>query len=334
MNARTAVFSLLSIKSYPLKRLVKRLPYAPPTVYEAVSQLVAEGLVRRAGGLVSVADGYRAKKLADIHVSALSFGVDPEFLFKKSTVSIWKAFDKAVSFVDVRDSTGYSLVTVKNVMKYLEDKGLIRYIKRKPVSAVRVDDHPLNELLLKYFKTDKDEYGVHYPGTTPFIEKMRTPEDVERLLFKQIDQSLAVKDTGFLVKGDGERITIVESVDEEPTLEDLFLRKLWTSEGVEDICVKILSQGKLDHERLLMRAMEKKMVNVVGCYLDIVNDIGGFLSDKVIEMYQMNLDGKKRVFLPEEKQYGKDGWEGSYEKKWNVELFLDLDAIRHGVRSA
>jgi len=37
--------------------------------------------------------------------------------------------------------------------------------------------------------------------------------------------------------------------------------------------------------------------------------------------------------LEQLKKYGKQGWEQPYETRWNVDLYLDLDAIRHGVRS-
>lgn len=75
------------------------------------------------------------------------------------------------------------------------------------------------------------------------------------------------------------------------------------------------------------------MVNVVGCYLEIVNDIKKLVDVEVIKKFQRNISKRKVVFLKEEKRYGKGGWEDKYEKKWNVDLYLDIGAIRHGLRS-
>ena len=98
--------------------------------------------------------------------------------------------------------------------------------------------------------------------------------------------------------------------------------------------MKMIFQEKLDFQKLLALSKEQDMVNIVGCFLDVVNNIRNFTSAETIRMFKENMTKKKRVFLPEEKQFGKSGWETSYEEKWNIDLYLDLGAIKHGVRSA
>jgi hypothetical protein len=44
--------------------------------------------------------------------------------------------------------------------------------------------------------------------------------------------------------------------------------------------------------------------------------------------------GDPPVFLESEKEFGKEGWEKPYENRWNVDLYLDLGAIEHGIRGA
>ena len=336
MDSRYAVMSIIAIKPHTLTELVSRLPFASSTIYEAVRILKDEGLVKVEDGLVIIGEGYYAKKTADIHVLSLSHGIDPEFLLKESTLSIWKALEEERRYQEVQDQTGYSLVTIKQVISYLEKKGLVIYRKRKPVIAVRNDDHPVNKEL-KLLLSERGESGVyHYPGTIPFEENYLTPEELERTLFDKIEEGISVKGTGFLVKDGKGTISILESTDEAPSLEDVFLKKLLTTEGVEDLCIKILRTGKIDLEVLLELSKDNEMASVVGCYLDILNDIDGELvSDEIIERFiEPSQDEKKRMFLKQERSFGKSGWENKYEKKWNIDLYLDLDAIKHGVRSA
>ena len=41
----------------------------------------------------------------------------------------------------------------------------------------------------------------------------------------------------------------------------------------------------------------------------------------------------KKKFIKGEERYGKEEWVKKYEIKWNVDLYLDIGAIRHGVRA-
>lgn len=336
MDSKSAVLSIIAIKPHVLNDLVDRLPYAPSTIYEAVRILKDKGLVEVEDGLVIIAEGYHAKKIADIHVLSLSHGIDPTFLLRESTLSIWKVLEEERRYKEVQNLTVYSLVTVKHVISHLEKNGLVIYKKRKPVIAVRKDDHPVNRELNIFLSEKEEGKSYHYPGTIPFEENYLKPEDLERILFNKIKEGISVKGTGFLVKDDKGTISILESTDKIPTPEEVFLKKLLTTEGVEDLCIKLLKTGKIDFEELLERSENSEMVSVVGCYLDILNDIEGELvSNEIIERFiGPSQVEKKRMFLKQEKSYGKSGWENKYEKKWNIDLYLDLDAIRHGVRSA
>ena len=80
------------------------------------------------------------------------------------------------------------------------------------------------------------------------------------------------------------------------------------------------------------------MVNEVGCYLDVLNSIRQMVPPVAVEMFDQEVlkrkkKKKRRVFLKEETAYGKGGWEAPFETKWNVDLFMDMGAIEHGVRA-
>ncbi|MBN1389843.1 MAG: hypothetical protein JXA22_04270 [Candidatus Thermoplasmatota archaeon] len=336
MDSKSAVMSIIAIKPQSIGELLNRLPFAPPTIYEAVRDLEEKNLLRRKDALVLVADGFKAKKIADIHILSLSHGIDPEFIMKESTLSIWKTLEVERGYKDVKDLTGYSLVTIKNIISHLVEIGLVKFMRRKPVIAVRKDDHPINKELQMLFSREENGETYHYPGTIPFKENYVTPDELQKILFNRIGEGISVKNTGFLVKNGKGTVSIMESTDEVPSLEELFLKKLLTTEGIEDLCIKILKTGELDLEGLLELSVEKKMTSVVGCYLDILKDIDQeIVSDEIIEkFFGLSQMEKKRTFLKQERSYGKSGWERKYEKKWNIDLYLDLDAIRHGVRSA
>ncbi len=334
MDAKSAVLSIIAIKPRIRKDLLNRLPYAKPTIYEAVRTLEAEGLLKTRDGLVFIGDGFTAKKSADLHILALSHGIDPEFIMKASTLSIWKTLTEKRTYKEIEELTGYSHVTVKKVLAYLKEKNMITFQKRKPVIAVRNDTHPVNNELYALQRENESGKTYHYPGTVPFREIYVRPEELEKFLLDRIDEGISVKDTGFMVKDDSGQITIVESTDKIPSLEEIFLKKLLTTEGVEDLCIKMLTSGKLDLDELISLSIENDMVSIVGCYLDILRDIGDLVREDVVDRLLKYPSRKRRAFLVEEKNHGKSGWEKKYENRWNVDLYLDLDAIKHGVRSA
>ncbi len=333
MNAKSAVFALVSIRSHPLRRLVNRLPYAQSTVYNAVSQLEEENKVEKKKGIIRVSEDYPAQKLSEIYVRSLIHGIDPEFITRESTLSIWKSLEDVSTVREIMKETGYSAVSVKKILAYLKDKGLVVYSKKKPIIAHRNMEHPLNKLLKDHLQPEKEIRTMRYPGSIPFREIIETPDEVERILYQHIDDSLSIKDTGFLVKGDSDRVTILESVESELTNEEIFLNKLFTAEGVADLCILMIKQEMVDHDKLFELAKNENVVNVVGCYFDILNSLDDIVSTHIVDKYLEYEPKNEKTFLSQEKRYGKQGWEEPFEERWNVDLYLDIDEISHGVRS-
>ena len=182
-------------------------------------------------------------------------------------------------------------------------------------------------------RTDTDD-GIYAPGATPFEEIITTPDKIEKILYDKIDDSLTIKRTGFMIKGRKDKIAILESVATKQTLEEIFINKLMTPEGVEDVCIKILAYKNINYDALLQLAIKKNLVNQIGCYLDIINDIKkGIVPNEIVKKFHKNISNRKYVFLKDEMKYGRSGWEEKYAKKWNVDLYLDIGAIEHGVRA-
>ncbi|MFQ5990587.1 MAG: hypothetical protein ACE5K9_11795 [Candidatus Methylomirabilales bacterium] len=131
-------------------------------------------------------------------------------------------------------------------------------------------------------------------------------------------------------------LRIVEVMQGDISPVTVFLRELQTSDGVEDFCIQILGNRSLDFKELLRVARERGEVNVVGCYLDILSDSNPNLVAKADaeRFLPFVSSGSPTIFLESEKQFGKEGWgEEPYERRWNVDLYLDMGAIEHGIRA-
>lgn len=331
------MFASLSIRPHTIRELINKLPYSSFTVYEAVKDLEKKELVRKIrrgkNVLIIVSDGYKPQKLREIYIRALSFGVDPELLLRDNTIAVWKSIEKPKTLEAVQKDVKLSGKWIKKIIRFLVDSNLAVYEKRKPIIAVLREEHELNKLL-KTFREKEEKTGVvYYEGIIPFEKLIKTPENVEKTLYEKIDESLTIKDTGFLIRGNRGRLSILESTEKELSIEELFLREISTPEGVEDFCIRLIASKKIDYKHLLMLAKKKDMVNIVGCYLDVLNSIKKIVESDVIKVFERNISKHKRIFLTPEKRYGKEGWEDKYEKKWNVDIYLDIGAIRHGVRS-
>lgn len=336
MNARSAVFASLSIRPHTIRELINKLPYSSFTVYEAVKDLEKKGLVRKIrrgeNVLLIVSDGYKPQKLREIYIRALSFGVDPEMLLRDNTMAVWKSIEKSKTLEDIQEKVKLSDKWIKKILRFLVDSNLAVYEKRKPIIAV-LRKHGLNKLLKTFTEKEKKTEAVYYGGAIPFEKIIKTPENIEKTLYEKIDKSLTIKDTGFLIRGENRGLSILESVEKDLSIEELFLREISTPEGIEDFCIRLITSKKIDYKHLLMLAKKKNKVNVVGCYLDVLNSIKKIVDPDVIKVFERSISKHKSIFLPQEKRYGKEGWEDKYEKKWNVDIYLDIGAIRHGVRS-
>jgi len=337
MTARSNLYATLSLRAHTVSELVARLPYSKHTIYKALGALANDKLIRRrrenGRTVAEIADNYTAQKLREIHIKSLSHGIDPGKLTRRSTLDVWKRLTEPRSLEELQRSTGLSYPWVRKIARFLVDSDLAVYKKRKPMIIALNGKHELNMLLRRFVpQEERKREKVYYSGSVPFERLVRTPGESERILYEGIDSPLTIRNTGFHVKGEG-KLCVLESVEEEIGPEDLFLRDIRTPEGVEDFCLLLIASGRLDYGRLLELAKEKDLVNVVGCYLDILSDIGVALDEAVIREFRKNLSRRKSVLLREERKYGKGGWEGRYEGKWNLDLYLDIGAIRHGVRS-
>jgi biotin operon repressor len=338
MNVNNAVFSLVSVKPSSIADIRKRLPFGAKAIYANIERLVKEGLlvkVRGAEGiLVIVADGYQAQKLKEIHIKCLSHGIDPEMLLRDSTLDVWRLLDVPRTVSELEDGTGLSSKWIMHVLNVLERHGLVIFQKRKPVLAVRDHGNVINGLLSDYLLPQAEEKGIFYPGTRPFTERMSTPDQIERALYG-LQGGLAVRDTGFVTRGGSNGgIMVLESVEKTMGMEEIFLRKLMTTDGAEDFCIHMVAQRLLDYDILFEVAKKKNMINIAGCYLDVLRSIDLAVPDHVIDLFKGNVSKRRRSFLIQEKRYGKSGWEVPFENDWNVDLYLDRDALRHGARSA
>lgn len=336
MNAKSSLFAVVSIKPQGIRELIHRLPYSRHSIYHAVSDLKNEGVIvktrRGYGWVLDVADGYRPQKMREIYIQALSHGVDPEILLRKNTIRVWNALKKPHTLDEIKKEVDLSERWIKKLLKFLVDSGLVLYRKRKPIIAVLNESNELNHFL-KSFTEMQIAKTTYYADSLPFNEIIQTPTKIERLLYEKIESNLTVKDTGFQIRGKNGKVNVLESIEDEPSLESIFLLKLLTSEGVEDICIRLLASNKMNYNNLFILAQERDMVNIVGCYLDILNSIKKFVDINIINNYRKNISKHKKKFIKGDEKYGKEGWVKKYERKWNIDLYLDIGAIRHGVRA-
>lgn len=339
MNAKSAVFSYVAIRPSRIKDLLVKLPYRNNTIYNAVETLLHQGrLTKGKDGYVRVSPDYHSQKQRELYVKALSNGIDPDLLMRDSTWKIIEAIQIEKTLSEIHQETSLSKKWIAKVLSFLEEVEMVIIRKRKPIIAVMNPDHELILILSAIIHKDTDPDTFFIPESAPFEEQLLDDLNLERVLFEKIDDGLAVKNTGFIVKGD--RFRILENVGHESGFEGLFLHKIQTLKGVENDCIHLIALRKVNYTTLLTLAMKKDMVNIVGCYLDILNDIRPLVSPDIITMFYSESkrsrtmsSSQRTTFLKEERRYGKAGWEKHYEEKWGVDLYLDLGAIRHGVRA-
>ena len=277
MIIKSAVFGLICIKPYTINSIVKRLPYSPDSIYNAIEEMLNEGKIFKiktdGETRLDVPNNYMDQKWKEFFIKSLSYGIDPEIFLRENTLLVWKALDTSTNVKEINKKIKLSEKSVRKYLKFFADSELIKFEKRKPFIIVKINSHPLVSLLNTMIKESNATERVYSPGSSPFEEIITTPDEIEKILYEKIDDSLTIKKTGFIIKGKPDRISVLESVTTKQTPEDIFLNKLMTPEGVEDSCIKILANKKIDFDILLARAIEKKLVNQVGCYLNILSDI-------------------------------------------------------------
>ena len=331
MDVKSAVFALVSIREMHLKEIAEKLPYSRIAIYKAAAVLVDGGLVEKRregkGVMLCVAKGYRAQKLREIYLKSLSYGVDPSFIMSDAALKIWKVSGDPKSLDDLAVATNMSYNWVRKIAGALIRGGILEYRRRKPAVIVRTT-HELNQLLESYFFEEKGA-AAYIPGIAPFEYYTKKPEEVERMLYEKLDEGISVRDTGFIARG--KKLKVVESVRGPSTPEMSFIAAIETPEGIEDLCIRMIESGQIDYGKLLDIAKERGTVNQVGCYLDVLNSVKEMVPDTAVRHFLESVSKKRKAFLKALKKYGKEGWEKPFEEKWNVDLYLEIGAIRHGI---
>lgn len=338
MNIKSAIYGLISIKPQPVYRVVNRLPYSKESIYNAIEKMRYQGelIKTRINGEynLDIPKDYAHQKKREFFIKALSYGMDPEILLRKSSKRVWDALDHNKRIDSLSKTTNFSERTVFKILHLFHDYGLIKFLSNRPLIIKKINGHPINIFLKDLIKTNEISEKLYSPGSIPYEEIIATPDEIENILYKKIDNSLTVRKTGFLLRGEGRKIAVIESIPRKLSIEGIFLRKILTPDGVEDSCIRLIASKKINFEKLLRFSLKKNIVNLVGCYLNIINDINpSLVSEEIIENFYRNISNKKIMFLKYDKKYGKMGWERKYENKWNVDLYLDLGAVKHGVRS-
>jgi DNA-binding transcriptional regulator YhcF (GntR family) len=320
-----------------LRELSRRLGYAKDHIYRSVSSLEREGylLKFRQGKevVISLSRSPRAHRLAELYVTAVAHGVDPEEFDKESIVDTWKflATRRHASLRECVDATRLSYESVRRAFHFFVRAGLAKTLTEKPL-RISLESSDLNRHLGRYF-LETSGRTIFALSTAPFTKLYARPSEVRELLLSEegsvviqgVDRNLSPR----------EPIKIVEVMQEEVTPETVFLREVQGPDGVEDFCIHLLSNRSVDLEQLLRLSRERGMVNVVGCYLDILSDLdAGLVAKREAEAFLPFIShGDPPAFLESEREFGKEGWEKPYEGKWNVDLYLDLGAIEHGIRA-
>lgn len=337
MNIKAAIFGLVSIRPSTINEVIKKLPYSDGSIYNTIEKMLknSELIKEKTNGdfKLTIPNDYHSQKNREIYVKSLSYGIDPEYILRDNIFDIWKSLDERNTVQEIIDGTNYSEKWIRGIIKKLADYDLIIYIKKKPIVVEKNKNHIIAQLMESLIPREQLNDIIMTPGEMKYEEIYATPDEIEKNLYDKIEQSITIRNTGWLIKG-GNKITIYESISKEPRSEELFILKIKTPEGIEDVCLKYLFSNKIDYQILYEVAKENNLINRVGCYLDIINDIrGGIIPKDIIQKFLLNISNKKTIFLKEEMKYGKSGWEDKYEEKWNIDLYLDIGAIQHGVRS-
>lgn len=340
MNVKAAIYSMLASRSVPLKEVVSRLTYTKKTVYNAVEQMVKDGDLRserRHNGVlvISIPQDFYHQRLGELHLLLITHGIDPTPLLSSTCRSIWGSITMdEMTAEQISQKTGFAAVTVRKYLRLLAAADALIITQKKPY-AVRKNDSSepahLLEDIMGAAKTEGD--SIFIPGSRPFEERLLSPEDLTRYLYDYPERSMSVTGTGFQLKGEGQHIAF-ESTKERQNIEQMFLYSLFSTVGVEERCLWILGSKKMDMKKLLDYAQQQDMVNIVGCYLNIIHDLrADIVGEKTIDLFYKASRKHRHVFLKELEKYGKQGWETPYETYWNIDLYLDLGAIRHGARA-
>ena len=336
MNAKTAVLSLLAFKPFSASELRRRLPYSRLTLYKTVSDLVRSGSIerRRSGKAVlfSLSQGSDGRILGRLLRSAVSHGIDPEELQREGTQRLVAALDGPMTLGELRKATGLSYDVLHRAIPMLISSGLVERTQGRPLTVRRVEGHPVLALLDE-MRGGAPESGVRLSSVTaPVAISMMSPAALEDRLYSAIDGPMYVDGTGLLTKGT-DRLEVLMAGPDPATPEDLFLRLLGTPEGVDDLCPQLLRSGELDLDRLGDLAVERGRVKELGAYLDVLRDLGMRVPEGLLERLEGHVSGRRAPFPEWEEAIPEAERDRDIERRWHVELRLDVAAIMHTVRA-
>ena len=336
MNAKHEIIIRAAIAPIGLKTLIQTSDYTAKAVYKEVSKLYKQGFITRINRkdttIIALSNKYEASKTAQLYVTAFIHGIDPKIFDSKSFHQIWQFLNqyKQITIKQCEGQTNYQYQTILKTFKTLQKNGLVKVTCEKPI-IIEMNKHPVNQLLRELHQP-KQEETITTSGYPNIKETYATPETIRRYLQEKHDTT-HFHDTIISVMPNQEFLEIFHST---PNIspEEVFIRALHTSHGVEETCVLFIKRRRLNMEKLLDIAKQHDEVNIVGCYLDIIHKIDEkIVSQKIIEKFYNEKNNKKtKVWLKSEKKYGKEKMVISYEKKWNLNIYIDIGAIRHTLR--
>ncbi len=338
MRADLAVFSTASLNPQTIEELAKMLPFSRHTIYKSVERLSRANLLskQRLGKqvLVGLGKGYQAAKLQEICIKALSRGIDPVQLLSQSKRIARLADFDVLTPGQVQERTGVSVPTALRLMKSLEMFGLAKTESTRPLTIRISKSDELLKALLALEKPSEEKHPVMLEER-PYVQRELLPQELERRLYRNVAAKtpFAIEGVNFVTRGVG-KLELLSSLRDESG-ERKFMRHLFTPDGVEDTCIRMLRENQIDYDHLFELARKERMVNVVGCYLEILRNIDEtMVAQSIIDLFKRDPSRRRRhTFLRQLKQIGKDRALHRYERDWNLDLYLDLDAIAHGVRA-
>ena len=336
MNAKHEIMIRAAIAPIGLKTLIKTSEYTAKAIYKEVSKLYKQDFItkidRKDTTIIALSNKYEASKTAQLYITAFIHGIDPKIFDPKSFHQIWQLLNKykQLTIKHCKRKTNYQYQTILQTFKKLQKNGLVKTICEKPI-IIKLNNHPVNKLLHELHQP-KQEETITTSGYPTIKETYAAPETIRRYLQDKRDTT-HFHDNIVSIRPNPEFFEILHSTTASSP-EEVFIRVLHTIHGVEETCVLFLKKRRLNMEKLFDIAKKRDEINIVGCYLDIIHKLDEKLvSQKIIERFYNEKDsGKTKVWLKSEKKYGKEKMVIPYEKKWNLDIYIDIGAIRHTIR--
>lgn len=335
MDAKHEIIIRVAIGPIDIKTLIQTTGSTAKAIYKAVASLYKQKLIikisRKKTTTIALNSSYKASKTAELYFTAFIHGIDPKIFDCRSFNQIWQCLNQhqQMSIKKCQIQTNYHYQTIHQIFKTLKNTKLVKIIREKPL-IISLTDHPVNHRLRELYQPEQHE-TITTEGYPIVKDTYATPETIRKYLHEK-HGSAYVHGTNSTLPQQG----FLEILHSTPivTPEHVFIGSLHTSYGVEETCILLLKTGRLDMKKLLRISKQKNDVNIVGCYLNIIHSLAFQLVSKktVDQFYQEKKEDKKKIWLKSEKPYGKEEWSKPYEKKWNLDIYIDIGAIRHTLR--